>query len=841
MSSDSPTRGSVEDEPLPRPRRRIGPYEVLSELGHGGMGVVYLAARADEQYQKRVALKVIKGGLDRDEVVRSFRRERQILAGLEHPNIARFLDGGTTEDGLPYFVMEHVLGERLDLYCDGRGLSTLERLKLFRAVCSAIAYAHRNLIVHRDLKPGNVLVTADGVPKLLDFGIAKITNAGLPASGETATATGFAMTPEYASPEQARGETVTTASDVYSLGVVLYELLTGQLPYRLKTRHPLNVLRAVCEDEPEKPSAAVARTAVAEPTQAMTTAEPTLPITAGAPPRPAREASERLRRKLKGDLDTIVLATLRKEPAQRYASVEALSEDIRRYMEGHPILARTPTFRYRARKFLGRHWAAVSAAAAALLVVVGFVANHFAQSASIRRERDKAARVSAFMVDLFKVSDPDEARGNSVTAREILDKGAERIRTELKDDPEVRATLLDTMGNVYRSLGLYERSEALLREALALRRTLGGDPVDLATTLHNLGTVISYRGDYAEAESLLKEALAMRRRLLGDENIDVSKTMNNLGTLLWDKGDFDGAEPLYRETVRLRRKLLGDDNPQVAGALQNLAILLHAKGDFREAEAVKREALLLQRRFLGDSHPDVARNMYNLGVTLQAEGDYAGAATAYRDSLALRRKSLGDEHPEVLDGLIGIASLLNDTGDPKGAEVQLREAATIGEKAYGKEHVAIADIRLTLADSLHLEHRLAESEAAYRDGLGLYRRLAKDHPNVAAALTGLGGVLLDEGQTGAAEPLLREAVTMQRKTLPADHPDTAGTESLLGACLAAEGRYAEAEPLLLQSYTRITARRSDGSREAREARARIVSLYASWGQPAKASQYAQRP
>src|SRR5262245_61348954 len=378
MSGDTPTIANEENGPLPQPRRRIGPYEVLSELGHGGMGVVYLATRADEQYQKRVALKLIRGGLDRDEVVRSFRRERQILAGLEHPNIARFLDGGTTEDGLPYFVMEYVEGRRLDEYCDARGLSTLERLKLFRAVCSAIEYAHRNLIVHRDLKPGNILVTAEGVPKLLDFGIAKITNAAVSATGETATSTGLAMTPEYASPEQARAEAVTTSSDVYSLGVVLYELLTGQLPYRLKTRHPLNVLRAVCEEEPEKPSTAVGRTAVMEATEAMT---------AGAP-KPVRDP-ERLRRRLKGDLDTIVLAALRKVPAQRYASVEACSEDIRRYIEGHPILAREPTFAYRAGKFLGRHWAAVGSAAAALLVVAGLLANHFAQAASIRRERDK--------------------------------------------------------------------------------------------------------------------------------------------------------------------------------------------------------------------------------------------------------------------------------------------------------------------------------------------------------------------------------------------------------------------------------------------------------------------
>ncbi len=326
---------------------RVGPYEVLRELGRGGMGVVYLAARADEQFRKRVAIKVIKTGPDEEGVIRRFRRERQILASLDHPNVARLLDGGATGDGRPYFVMEYIEGHPLHEYCDRHRLSIVDRLKVFQQVCSAVAYAHRNLIVHRDLKPSNIIVTADGIPRLLDFGIAKLLNPEL--SAETPTVTGLALTPEYASPEQARGDVVTTASDVYSLGVLLYELLTGHRPYRLKTRLPMEVLKAVCEQEPERPSTIVRQ---AEDT---TDGSRAVVITPEGVSRARDLTPDRLGRRLRGDLDNIVLMALRKEPLRRYASAEALSEDLRRYLEGLPVKARKGTSAYRAGKYVKRH------------------------------------------------------------------------------------------------------------------------------------------------------------------------------------------------------------------------------------------------------------------------------------------------------------------------------------------------------------------------------------------------------------------------------------------------------------------------------------------------------
>jgi serine/threonine protein kinase len=402
------------------PDTRVGPYRVLRQLGRGGMGAVYLADRADDEFRKKVALKVVQVGADRDRVVRRFRRERQILAALEHPNVSRLLDGGTTEAGLPYFVMEYIDGHPITRYCDSARLSVAERVRLFLGVCSAVQYLHRNLVVHQDIKPGNILVGADGVPRLLDFGIAKL--VGPESSGEEATQTSVGLTPAYASPEQVRGETVTTASDVYSLGVLLYELLTGLYPYRVKSRQPFEFLKAVVEQEPERPSTAIDRTLdleAAEGGAGGTAARVSL----------TREGSpERLRLRLRGDLDDIVLLTLRKEPAQRYPSVEAFAADLQRYLDGRPVEARKGSFAYRAGKFVRRNVWGVGAVAALVALLAGWGTTVSVQSRRIGRERDKAERIASFLTSLFEVSNPGEARGNSVTAREVLDKGAERIR-----------------------------------------------------------------------------------------------------------------------------------------------------------------------------------------------------------------------------------------------------------------------------------------------------------------------------------------------------------------------------------------------------------------------------
>src|SRR5579862_4522499 len=445
--------------------KRIGAYQLLRVIGEGGMGKVYLAARADDLYQKEVAIKTVQGGLGQNRaMLLRFRSERQILANLDHPNIARLLDGGITEDGLPYLVMEYVNGVRLDDYCRVNKLATEQRLQLFCTVCAAVDYAHKNLVVHRDIKPANILVTAEGVPKLLDFGIAKLLN---PESGDLAkTLTSERMmTPEYASPEQVRGDQVTTSTDVYALGVLLYELLAGRRPFQLATTSPFEMARIICEQEPELPSV-------------VSTANSEL-----APP----DAS----RKLSGDLDNIVLMAMRKEPARRYVSVGQFAEDIEAFLGGYPVRARTDTWGYRSGKFIHRHRAGVIATIVVAVALVGFSIGMGLFARRAQRERMAAEREAQFLNSIFESTTPAQTRGKQITGRELLDDGAKRIDTEFSGEPQLQATLFDNIGRAYLGLGLYQKAETVLQRAYDLRkRTLGVTNLNTASTLDSLATAI---------------------------------------------------------------------------------------------------------------------------------------------------------------------------------------------------------------------------------------------------------------------------------------------------------------------------------------------------------------
>jgi eukaryotic-like serine/threonine-protein kinase len=784
------TQTTIADGQAPALERRIGPYRILRELGQGGMGVVYLAARADEEFRKRVALKVIRSGGASEEVVRHFKRERQILAGLDHPNIAKLLDGGTTDDGLPYFVMEHIEGEPLLAYCDSRKLAVAERLRLFQSICSAVQYAHRNLVVHRDIKPGNILVAEDGSPRLLDFGIAKLLNPEL--AGEALTATAMSMTPTYASPEQASGGRVTTATDVYSLGVVLYELLTGHLPYRLPSLQPLEILKAISEQEPEKPSTAVGRT------------EEMVSSTREGTP-------DRLQRRLRGDLDNILMLALRKEPPRRYASVEAFSDDIRRYLEGLPVKARQPTAGYRAGKFLRRHVAGVAASAAFVVLLIGFAVAMAMQSARVARERDlaekeraaaqqereTAQRVSAFLVDLFRVSDPSRARGETITAREVLDRGTAKIATDLKAEPEVRATLMTTMGSVYGNLGLYDKALPLLEEALETRKAaLGNENIPVSRSLSNLGGLLWRMGDYAGAAARHREALAMVRKLLGNDHPDVPRHLNNLALALTSMGDYAASEALQRESLGMTRKLLGSEHASVAMGLSNLAIVLEKQGDYPGGEQLHREALVMRRKLLGNQHPDVAASLDNLANSLGRQGDYTGAEALSREALALRRRLLGNEHPDLARSLNNLANVLIEKGDYSEAENLSGEAVAMARKLLGDGHPEVAVYLVTNVETLCRTQKPADGE-----------------------------------------PLARQSLAIFKKALPAGHPYIAVAESGLGGCLTLSRRYMEAEALVLGSYPVIEAKMGVRSPETRKARERIVALYDAWGKPDKAAEY----
>jgi serine/threonine-protein kinase len=617
-------------EPETVPVSPIGPYRVVREIGRGGMGTVYLAERADDQYRKRVALKLLPSWSAADEHhVRRFIEERQILAALEHPDIARLLDGGVTSAGLPWFAMEYVEGAPMDQYCDTRRLSIERRLELFRRVCAAVAYAHRNLVVHRDLKPGNILVTPDGGVKLLDFGIAKLlgddAGAALTQPGERL------MTPLYASPEQVRGGPVSTASDVYALGVLLYELLCGRHPYRLTSTKPYEIARAILEQDPEPPSALLARPKDIE--QASRAAD-------------ARGLSRaRLVRRLKGDLDTIVLTAMQKDPARRYGTVEQLADDVARHLAGVPLAARPEGRIGRARKFVRRHPVAVPVGAGVALVIVGFGVVTAVQAIRLRAEVERVAAESArseqvitYLRNLFR-TDGNPRMNRGVSAREMLDTAAGRLDRELVRQPAARAQLMFEVGRAYHELNVPDRARRLLDSSVALHRTVApGGSRELARTLDLLGTVLLEQGDLAGAERADVEALRMRRQLLGARSGDVARTLDGLAAVRRAEGHLEDAKSLALEALAIDEARSGDTRADVAQSLRTVGDVLFASGDYAGAARRYDRALALQRAVLPDEHPAVAAAVLDLATALRGAGQRATADSLFRYGLALYRR-----------------------------------------------------------------------------------------------------------------------------------------------------------------------------------------------------------
>ena len=838
--------------------RTVGRYHVEAKLGEGGMSTVYLATRADDAYQQKVALKVLGYGADRADLIARSRAERQILASLDHPGIARLLDGGATDDGRPYLVMEYIEGVPLDRYADQHRLGLEKRIDLFRQVCASVEYAHQNLVVHRDIKPSNILVGSDGVPRLLDFGIAKLLQgATLPDAAE-ATRTGQRlMTPQYASPEQIEGKAITTASDVYSLGVLLYQLLTGRLPYRLQPSGGDSVERAVVEQVPERPS-----TAVDGPTLQ------TLSEARGLRPR-------QLRRRLRGDLDTILLTALRKEPQRRYPSVGALGEDLRRYLAGQPVLARPDTVGYRVRRFVGRHPVGVTAAAACLAVVLGLAATMTVQAVrlarqrdEIRAERDKALEVRAFLEEVFSGSDPSATHGESVTAREILDKGASRVLGKLAGQPDTQAALALAIGKVYLSLGLADRAEPLLAQSLAGRLRLHGERhLDVADSLTALSVLDQNNGDFAAAEGRQRRALAIQRALLppgdvriGDTLTDLSVTLlslakyadaeavvrealeihrssaearegvaydlNNLGSVLRRSGKLAEAEAAYREALTAARAVFGAAHPQLTRTINNLAVVRIDLGDAAGAEPLLREALEMTRKLYGETHPDVALQLSNLASLLGARGDTGAWVAMARQSLEMRKTLFGPDHEQVAMGLLNLGNALEQQGDFATARGLYEDALRIQRKVYGDAHPRVAQVLSDLAEMYLTRGDPGKAEPPAREALEIRRAtLSATHADLGRSLSILGAVRLAAGSPQEAEPLLRDGLRILRAALPPTHWRVGEGESRLGACLAALGKAGEAQPLLLDGYGRVLRGRGPASLKTQAALARLRAFH----------------
>ncbi|MEM7052643.1 MAG: serine/threonine-protein kinase [Acidobacteriota bacterium] len=773
-ASDGPA-GVTETLPV----ERVGAYRLLHAIGRGGMSTVY-AARREGDFERRVAVKLIRRDMEGEESRRRFTAERKILAHLDHPFVARLFDGGTTDHGLPYFVMELISGQPVDVYCDQQRLGLQQRLTLFRKILAAVQYAHQNLIVHRDLKPSNILVTADGTPKLLDFGIAKILNAGLAGDdGEEATATWMrVLTPSYASPEQMRGQPVTTASDIYSLGVLLYKLLTGELPHRLEGRSAADAEAQITSAPPASPSARMGDRGAL----------------------------------LAGDLDAIVLKALEVAPQDRYSSAEAFSNDLRRHLEGFPVAARVAGPSYRLGKFLRRRRRAVIAAAVAAGLALALVSMLLLQNRRIARERDlvrqqqgATERVLAFTERLFSLADPGVARGEPWTVADALGHSDRLIREELATEPRLRARLHGTIGRVLLAQGEGEAAVEHLDESLSLWRQEAVDESSQQEVARALGEVAAAWvevGDYARARDLAQQAIDLYRGPLGMADPAAVAAHNVLVYSLCAEGDFELGETAAEEALRLARDLRPADEAELARALHNRAHVYNRRGDAAAAETHYREALEIRRRVYGEPHPLIASTLGNLASTVIDLGKLDEAEPLLELTLAQKRRLLGSDHPDLAPTLNNLAAFHRDRGDWARAEAALRQAIEL----FPSGHVQHLRLRAELGSLLAQDGRAGQAEALLRRELAAWRpQLPPGNTLIAWAESALGEVLTVQERFDEAEPLLERSLPLIRERRGPMDSYTQRALTRLHRLYRAQDREAEANELALQ----ITAM-SDG-------------------------------
>jgi len=723
----------------------IGSYTLDSLIGHGGMGSVWRASRSDGRFEGQAALKLLNTALIGHSGEQRFRQEGTILARLAHPNIARLIDAGVSTTGQPYLVLELIEGREIDVYCDAETLSIEERVRLFLDVQSAVAHAHVNLVVHRDLKPSNVLVTGDGRVKLLDFGIAKLIEANTDQQRLTREAGGL-LTPKYAAPEQVTGGAITTATDVYSLGVLLYELLCGRHPAGAATT-PSGWVQAIAETEPRRLSAALPSGDQGETVNGIAARRATTP--------------DRLRRSLRGDLDTILAKALKKDPQERYASVNEFADDLRRFIDHQPISARPETVGYRTAKFTRRHWRplALSVTVSALLIALAgfYTVRLAAERDRARTEAEKASRVSELMASILTSVDPyrtPDTRQPSVA--NLLDAGAERVAAELGDQPAVQAELYNTIGRTYQRLGLNDKALPILERALASGRlAFGGDDARIAQSLNDLGVLQRALGHSDQALPLLTDSLAMRRRVLGNNDKDVAVTLVEQSRVLLDLGRIDDAMAPAVEALEIRRRVFGEEHRETATSKSTVARAWLLRNDLDRAEPLYREAYDTTRRLLGPDHPNTSASRGNVALVLGIRGRFDESERLYRESLASDLKVFGATSPET--------------------------AAT-------KNNLAIV---------IEAAGRLPEAATLYAEATEILRsRYAATHPQLMNVMLNAARADIARGHWRGTEPILRQVLEQRTRALPSGDWRIGQAQSVLGASLVAEGRAAEARPLM---------------------------------------------
>lgn len=711
--------------------KQIGAYRVVRELGHGGMGAVYLCERT-EGFRKQVAVKLIKRGLDTNDIIRRFERERQILAALDHPNIARLIDGGTTDDGLPYLVMDYVEGIPVTEYCAENDLSTEEILKLFQEISAAVAYAHQNLIVHRDVKPTNILVTKEGTPKLLDFGIAKLLAASESEPLTEITQTRQAMTPEYASPEQLEGERVTTATDTFSLGVVLYELLTGARPSSVSSRPSL-----------EKVSANSAK-------------------------QRTKDAAQKTKFP-KGDLGKILAMSLRKEPERRYSSVDQFAADIKRFLAGLPVIAQADSFSYRAEKFVRRNKAPVAAGVGVLFSLVGAVIATSRQSRRAQRQRDKAEKVSEFLQKTLAAPDSRVA-GKDVKFVEVLANVAQTIDADFADQPAIAADLHTTVGMTYLSLGIFDLSEKHLKNALDVRLAIfSRKSLEVASSLTNYGKVLHEKGDLITAEPFLTEACAILNRKPFDKTLAFADVLRNLAYLHAYQSNHEEALRLQFRELEIRREIQGENQKEVARTLDELGEKMRLSGEISKAESLHRRSIEILRQIYGDEHPDIALAMIKLSYAIYAEKP-SEAEDLCRRALAISRRLLGEEHAETAWAAYMLANVLISRQKYREADEYLQTILSKQGASFPESHMVVGSSYVLFGRSLVEQKRYAEAKSVLEKGLALRRITLPDaHWMIALPSVFLGECLMNLGEPETGEKLLLENYEILKNKLGESH------------------------------------------------------------------------
>jgi eukaryotic-like serine/threonine-protein kinase len=764
---------------------RLGAYEIGRQIGAGGMGTVHEAVRADDQYRQRVAVKFLNRSAEGGVAVRRFRAERQMLASLQHPNIASLVDGGVTPDGLPYFVMEYIDGEPITRWCDTRSLSIDERLSLFLQVCAAVRAAHQKLIVHRDLKPGNIFVTTDGAVKLLDFGIAKLMRDEQATNLPTATQMGHrAFTPEYAAPEQVRGTQVDTTADVYALGVVLFELLAGQRPFDLSGKSLAEMERIVCEQPAPRPSSVLG----AERWRAL-----------------SERSATRARKNIEGDLDAIALMALRKEPERRYLSVDALARDVTQHLEQQPVQARPDSVGYRVRKFVGRRKLETVAGVVAVLSMIGgtTVAVLQARRAEAQRvvataQSERATEVTTFLTTMLNSSNP-ESFGKDVTMRTVLDSAVMRADSA-KLSPELEAEIRAVMGNAYLALGEVDIAEKQFTLDLAARRrnAPSGD-YETAVAFSKLALVAETRGTFPAADSLLQLAEALYARFPHVDRREEGTAIENRGRLLYLMGKVPEALVQFRKSLALAQRYFAADDSAITPTYINLAVVASDAGELAASDTFSLLAIASAKRAHGAVHPVVANAMSARAGLLEALGRMDEATAAYIETLSIKRKLLGPQH------------------------------------------VSYATTAVNYADHLMRRERWREAATMAREILALRgKSLDESGYPVQGCLMYLGRALAHLDSARAGEVLVREARALREKSLPAGHWLLASVDGALGEVITLEGRYAVAERLLLSAESRVREVRGAESTAAADQRKRLIVLYKLWGKPVEAAKWQER-